>query len=147
MLNIAGKATNVDELLDIDESNLSNEFAHQAAIYGWISNLVVSAEAKFVEAKQRREEEYAACYVDIRQEFDDNKLKYTESKLDAEIKLEFSYQKAKRAENEAERKHKELKALAEALRMRADMLISMGATIRSEQQMLGMHINDKPRRG
>lgn len=137
----AQRSININNLLAIDMADISNDFAHQAAIYGWIANLVAAAEARHASSKHKRETEYADAYVHYREELSLSG-KPTEAMVNNAIMLDDTYQLAKQEELAAEQEYKTLKALSDALKMRADMLISLGAHVRAERDMTALHIND-----
>ena len=131
----------VSSILHIDGEDLSNEYASQASVYGWIATMVADAELGYNKLKHEREIQYAEAYDAIRYDYENRGEKFTEAKLNASVALDELYIKAKKWEREAEHKYKTYKLILDAMKMRADMLISLGAHLRAEQYMTGMKIN------
>jgi len=138
---LGNRKVDILSLLSIDENDLANEFAQQAALYGWIGHLTAKAEYSASIAKHQTEIEYAAADDNARFQMDAAGEKTTEGKVKAAIDLDEQYIAAKQEENRLWKEYKVLRSLSDAMRMRADMLISMGAHLRAEQEMTGMKIN------
>ena len=85
----------VSNILRIDATELSNEYASQASVYGWIVTLVADAELRYNSAKHEREIDYAQAYEDVRCDFEDRGEKITEAKLNASVTLDSKYIEAK----------------------------------------------------
>lgn len=138
---LGNKKVNILSLLEINESDLASEFAQQAALYGWVGHLTAEAEYRASVAKHKTEIEYASADDNIRFKADVHNEKITEAKVKAAIDLDEQYIEAKEDENRCWKEYKVLRSLSDALKMRADMLISMGAHLRAERDMTGMKIN------
>lgn len=133
---------NVGDLLNVDVDDLSNEYAQQASVYAWIANLVAEADYALSSAKHARELEYAQAYEYYRGELSASGGKPTEATIGAAITMDDAYSSSRNRELECERTYKMLRALLDALKMRADMLVSLGAHLRAELNMTGAHVND-----
>lgn len=138
---LGNRKVDILSLLEIDESDLANEFAQQAALYGWVGHLTAEAEYNASVAKHQTEIEYASADDNARFQMDAAGEKTTEGKVRAAIDLDEQYIEARQEENRRWKEYKTLRSLSDALKMRADMLISMGAHLRAEQEMTGMKIN------
>lgn len=140
-VKIGAEQINVRDLLTIDETNLSNEYARQASLYGWVVVLVAEAELEASLAKQSRELSYAEAYEYWRKELEKIHGKVTEAMVSAAVTADGDYIAAKTFESKKESEHRLLRGIADALKMRADMLISLGAHLRAEQDMTNMRVN------
>lgn len=133
-------------MLSINEDNLSNEFAAQAALYGHIAVLTAEAEEAVANAKNTRE--LAEAEADeywrkkLRMDAEVTGVKVTESVVHSAVVLDEGVISAKTKELNMIARHKKMKAVTDALKMRGDMLISLGAHFRAEVNMIGMHTNE-----
>ena len=137
-----GLKIDVTAIMAIEAANLSNEFASQASLYAWIANAVAEAESDAARAKHDREVEEAGSYEHWRAVLIQEHGKATEAMVDAQVKLDSDVLDAKVKELDAQRQFRILRALSDALKMRADMLVSMGAHLRAEAGMTGMVSNE-----
>lgn len=137
---------NTDELLRINQVALSDEFAGQAARYGYFAAMAAGAEATYRAAKRRTEIVYAEADEELRREFAESESgrKVTEAVVKAAIMLDEDYCSAVEQELEALYNYKLLQALVNAFEQRASMLQSLGAHIRHEYDMTDMHILEDP---
>lgn len=134
---------NVDDLFYIDNTDLTTEYSKQAAYYARYTTLAARANLDAKKSTVHREREYAELDEHYREELRENGIKVTEPMIKEAIRNDEDYAEAVDAEVDAKHKHAILKSICEALKMRADMLISMGAHMRQEMSMTGMSIKDK----
>lgn len=128
--------------MDIDSNNLTQEFSAQASTYAYYALQLAEADYKAGIATSNREQTYANLDKVYRDAFMAAGKKVTETQLTSAVTDDEDYQAAKAAELEAKHKVRVLKAVVDALQMRADMLISLGAQTRSEMGMVGMRTNE-----
>lgn len=141
-VEVDGRVYNVDDLLDIDQNALSDEFASQASRYGYFAVLAAIAEVKMREAKHTVEMTYAEVDLAVRQELLKRDGKTTEASVRAEVLLDEQYIADVEAELKAQRDYNVLRALVNALEQRANMLVSLGAHMRHEYEMTDMNTRD-----
>lgn len=130
---------NTNELLRIDQTSLSDEFAGQAARYGYFAAIAAGAETMYRAAKRRAEVVYAEADEEIRREFAESGKKVTEAVVKAAIMLDEDYCEAVEQELDLLYNYKLLQALVNAFEQRANMLQSLGAHVRHEYDMTDMH--------
>jgi hypothetical protein len=123
----------LDEYVPIDESNLSLEFARHATKYAYIAMLSSKAEAMWLCAKESRERAEKQMISDLKAA-----QKITDTT--AEAMAELSAAEFRDYELSCKSQHLLLKAVVDAMNARKDMLISLGAHLRAEQDMTGSFI-------
>lgn len=133
----------VEKLLTIDQSNLAEEFTKQAATYAYWSGQLAEAERIRAVVDNRKDQEYAAADAYYRDELDSKGQKYTEAVIRGLVTRDEDYQKFVEEMHNADYVYNALRGLLKALDMRSSMLISLGATLRAEQDMTGMTIRDR----
>lgn len=143
-INSVAKEYDVAELLEIDENNLSTEFAQQAAVFGYFATAQAAAEDVAERRKIEKEREYAKADEYWRAWHDKREKKYTETVIRSTVIRDDDYIKAETYYNNAAHDANMLKLIVRALGQRADMLISLGAHLRAEMEMTGMNIRQKP---
>lgn len=137
-----GMEVTMRELFEVFADDLSSEYAKQAPRLAWLGVLEARAEANFVAAKNAREREYAKAQRYYRTPGKTpNDIKVTDAAVDALCKTDIGYVEALDKEADALEYHKIVKALSYAMRQRGDMLVSLGATQRSEFDSTAMHVN------
>jgi hypothetical protein len=137
------KSIDVGELFDIDENNLTKEFAHQASLYAYFGNLAAEAEREIGIAAIDKDQEMAILDANLRKKHEVRDEKYTETMIRNEILTNEKYLALMDDEGEAKYDFKVIKSIVSALEMRAQMLISIGSHIRHEMDMEGMNIKDR----
>jgi len=137
------KPINLSEVLDVYEERLTEHFAEQASIFGFFSVQLAEADRLFGIAKLGVDQEYALADAHYRNEHIEFEEKYTEPSIKAEIALDEDYQKALDKQYQAKYNMDVIKSIVNALKMKADMLISMGAHLRQEYDMTGMTIREQ----
>lgn len=131
----------LDNLLPIGQ-DLSHEFSHQPSLYAYVAMVAARAEACWLEAKRELARTYAATDQEVRRDLTASDERITEGKVEAEVKLRKGYYEALIFELDCREQYLVAKVVAEAMDMRANMLISLGAHLRAEAQQTGMRIND-----
>ena len=130
----------IDDIFNIDETNISKEFAQQASVYAFFATLAALAERKAADADFLKDQEYAQADQACREELDEGSIKYTEAVIKSMVLTDAGYTKRVKNHVIMEYDYKLLKAIAEALKQRADMLISLGAYLRHEMDQTSMNI-------
>lgn len=144
-VHVDGKDVSVRDLLDIDETNLSNEYASQSARYAYFAVLEQQAHVIWQQAKEAREREEAAAFVSYKN--DESQVpkggRSVSDKLAEElVSDDAECNVAKDIEMEAEHDYLVLRAVTRAFYMRASMLQSFGANLRHEHDMDGISIRE-----
>jgi hypothetical protein len=141
-LNLEGVGSiKPDDLLPIDDSDLNGEFTRQASLYAYVATLAARAEAYWLESKRDIERTHAETDKEVRRDLMMCDEKVTEGKVKAEIEVRRGYRDAQMQELDDREQYLILKALTNAMQMRGDMLVSLGAHLRHEANMTGMQIN------
>jgi hypothetical protein len=127
--------------LEINTQDLSSEFTHQAAMYAHWSRLQAQAEAMVNTLANEKDLEYAAADSEYRQQLISRGEKFTEKVIEGLVLRDDDYQQVVEAWLKAKELYQTLRGVTYAFSMRADMLVSLGAHLRAEATMAGMHIN------
>lgn len=130
----------ISDFVTIDEENLNHEFTRQASLLAYVSHMMVMAEHKYNQLKATREIAQAEADAYYREELDKKSVKYTEAKIKSMVTIDEECQIAIETEAEALVEYKHLKVLAEAVKERGAMLISLGAMLRAEADLTGQTI-------
>lgn len=134
---------NLSDLLNIDSSNLSQEYATQAARYGFFATELAKLDRRVKQLELERDAEYANADLEYRKQLTIQGTKYTETTIRSMVLTDDGYCKAEESLRDSIQERDSIKALVKALEMRAEMLISLGAMMRQEYQMTGMTIKDE----
>lgn len=137
---VDGKTYTIKEALMVDETNIGEAFATQSGRYFYAAALAGQAEALYNEAKNNCERVYADTELAYRDELATSGVKTTEAMIKAYVVGDKTYIKAQTDENNALRDWKIMKAFADGLRQRGEMLISLGAHMRAEMDMTNMNL-------
>ena len=132
----------VDSLTHIDQSNLDDEFAKQASLYAYVAMLLSKAKKLLDDAKTSKELLYAMLDKRIRDSAARTGTRTTEKGIEQEIIRNDEYVVETLAVNEAQHTYDTLKAIVDALQMKSDMLINLGAHLRSESNITNLHIKE-----
>lgn len=146
-VTLSGKKVSVKELLEIDEADLSTEFAAQAARYAYFAVLEAKSERRLseaVEARKIEEAEAFAFYKSDPESIPQGSKTVTDGYANQLVKLDDICIAAKQLEIDLQYDYKILRAVSAAFHMRADMLRSLGAALRHEQDMTGMATRENP---
>jgi hypothetical protein len=133
----------VQELLDIDDTNLSKEFANQASLYGYFATMAVKAEHRASILAMKREQEYALADQEYREELEEQGKKSTEPMIKNLVMSDENYAKVLEQEYVAKYDYDIIKAVTKAMEQRAQMLISLGNFMRHEYEMTDMKIRER----
>lgn len=135
----------VHELLDIDQTSLSNEYAAQAARYAYVAVLCVQAREAYNEAKSEREAVEAEAFTDYKNDPESiptGGRSVSDALADKLTKQDSEYVQACIYERDAHLRYRLLEVVMKAFEMRADMLQSMGAHLRHEAEMQGLSVRE-----
>jgi hypothetical protein len=133
----------LEDMLIVDQSDLSTAMAKQSATYGYVGMLQASSEKYNVTCKRNMEVGYAAADERVRADYKERGVKYTEAVVKAGVEQSRAYQALVDDYDDSTFAVKIIKMLISALEMKANMLISLGALIRSEIGMTGMYIKEE----
>ena len=140
VLPLGDKDVRVGDLLGIDNSDVSYEFSTQAARLVWVATLAAVADVDLNDAKLAKDVASAQVELRIRRELSGEKT--TEAYIRALVTVDQEYMDVVATESDALLHFKIMRAVADAMRQRGDMLVSLGANLRQELEMTGMHINE-----
>jgi len=143
-LTINDKPVNVREMLDVNQDDLSNEFAAQASRYAYVAVMAAQAEWAMNEAKDAVKQEEATAFMEAKKLVGDNGKTITDGQAEQMVKIDEVCVELHQKQNEAEYKFKVLQALAKSFEQRADMLQSLGAKARAEYDMTAMKMSEIP---
>lgn len=142
-LGEAGEETlNLDNIVPIT-GDLSEEFARQPSLYAYVAMMSANCESLYGAAKAGTERTKALTDKEVRRKAKaDPTVKYTEAQIANLITLDKDVEEAEVTEAGYRYQYLVLRALTNAMDMRAQMLISLGAHIRAESEQTGMLIRD-----
>ena len=144
-VTIGGKDVSVGELLAIDETDLSSEYAAQAARFAYVCVLKAQAKREWGEAERIRKEDEAKAFVDYKsdpEQIPEGSKTVTDGFAKQLVDSDERVNELRQHEIEAEYGYRVLEALSDALGQRAQMLISLGADLRQEMDQTSMHLNE-----
>ena len=139
-IELNGKKQKLSDFTAVDENMLSQEFSQQASKMAYIGHMMVEAEMAYNDRKTEREILEAEIDADSRAVLEEDGVKYTEAKIRGMVVVDEERIKAVNDEADAYEAYKKLKVLADAMRIKGDMLISLGALVRAEADLTGMTI-------
>lgn len=131
------------EIFDIDDSNLTKEFAGQSAMYAYFAAMQAKSDYGASQISFALEQEQAEADAAARMEMEKDGRKYTEAVIKGMISLDDECTKLNESLIGQKYETKLLKAICDALEMRANMLISMGSHIRHEMDQTGISIKER----
>jgi len=129
-----------DKLFDIDETNLTKEYAKQASLYAYYGTLYNEADRALMKSDAYKDSLYAELDLEYRKELQDEKA--TEGRIKSMVISDADYEKSVTQVTYCTYRKGVLKTIMDALKMRADMLVSMGAHLRAEYDQTGMVIRN-----
>lgn len=144
-VEIDGKVLSVSDLLEVDEANLSDEFATQASRFAYFAVLAAQAEHKWLMAKKNTKEIQADAFLAAKEDHENIPVggkTVSDALAESLALLDEEHAKAQEEELKALRAYKVVRAITDAFEQRMHMLQSLGASIRDEQQMTGMAVKD-----
>jgi len=130
----AGKDYEVDlnEALAFDEHSLNKAYTEQASLYAWWA----AARAIAIKYKEKLKKQLnlrrSNLMIQFRKESEEKILKWTLSDIEARILADTDYDLTAEKVIEAEHNVDLLTAVCEALEHRREMLVSLGANVRTE---------------
>jgi hypothetical protein len=130
----------LDAVLEMGE-DINSEFSRQAANYAYIATLAAKAAMLEMEANHQKDVAYAETYKTVRRRLSLSGEKFTEAVVNSDVEVDEAYRDAVGAQTFYKGQNLLMKALTRAMEMKADMLISKGAHLRSELAQTDMHIN------
>jgi len=148
-IKIAGKewSGSLRDVIRIQESRLSEEFAEQPSIYAWFAALTEVAGAEYENKKFGLSVLKANTEKRVRYELFAKGEKTTESAVSSLVQTDDTLINANMALLEVERQYSLLRAVTKSLEQRKDMLIALGAMKRQEMFQVDMGIDiEKVRR-
>ena len=120
------KTIDIGKLFNIDEDNLTKEFANQASLYAYFSTLQADIERNLAIISIKRDQEYASADEYHRHYLDKREKKYTEAVIKSLVIRTEEYMIVDQEFVDATYDLNVIKAIVRALQMRAEMLISIG---------------------
>lgn len=132
----------LDALLDINEQDLSTEYSRQASRYASFATRLAMLDHNVSRARAALEQERAVADTFWRDDMKNKGVKYTETVIASIVAVDDTVMKAEANYHSAVQQRDYVRAIVRALEMRAEMLISLGATLRQEASMTGMRINE-----
>ena len=142
-LNGAYKTFPLLDILEIHEDDLTGDFMDQASLYGYFSVLAAAADDAAARSESNKDQEYAQADLAVREEAERNGQKTTENQIKSLVLVDEAYSKMVDAAFVTKYDLKLIKAIVAALEARANMLISLGAMVRHEQDMTGMNTKER----
>ena len=142
-VEIRGKKISIRELFPINEYDLDKEYREQAALYAYFVNEMANAEEAHAAAVADREFAVAECDEYYREKFHLEDRKVTENVIKSSIIQDDEYGRAINREISAKHYYSTLKGIVKAMELRADMLRSLGAHMRSEYEMTNMTVKSR----
>lgn len=125
-------SSSLDEDLFVDRFNLSQEFEKHASRFAWYSTCYELAIDYENRVKTELERAYANLDSTFRKQMEQLGLKFTEKKIEGLVLTHATYIQLQDALNEAKLQTGLLKAAKDAMIMKKDCLISLGANQRAE---------------
>lgn len=124
--------------IEIDTRDLQSEYARVSADIAHYSECLAEAYRSLNSAKLQKDVEEARLYLLHRNMGRDAQGKLpTETTIQSRVRLEPTYLAASEVIIEAELQVKMLGGVCEAIRTKRDMLVSLGATVRTEMKSTG----------
>lgn len=139
-----GKSHNTDlrKDLPIFQDDLSDEFANQSVLYAYYAILAAKAEAAFKECKMKLVNAESRADAQVRQQLEENGVKITEARVRSGIMQDGVVMQVRETLMLAEKDSLIMRAIEAAFKMRADMLIRLGAMQRSEMSQINTNIKE-----
>jgi len=137
------KKFDLNKIFDIDENDLTKEFTSQASVYAYFATAAAEADYEASIGTADQEASYADADKYYRDTLSHKGEKYTEGVIRSMVLLDADYDNAVQDELLAKYNARVLKAIVNAMEMRAQMLMSVGSHIRHELDMTGMNIRER----
>lgn len=142
-ITIDDQAYTYRDLFEIDDTSIADEFMTQSARFAYLAAKAGAAEALYEEAKSDLETLYADIDREVRIDYKHDKL--TEPKIKQLILSDDDYVDQVHKVNRRLHDWRVLKALADAMRQRGELLRSIGAWQRTEYEITDMKVKQKLR--
>jgi hypothetical protein len=142
---VGKKDISIRELLDVDDADLSNEFAAQSARYAYFAVLAARAKQDWQGAVDARKREEATAFVEFKSDKElvpPGSRTVTDGLANNYVDMDDRVAEFRNTAHELETRYRVMEAIARSLEMRANMLQSIGADRRKEQEMTGMHVDN-----
>lgn len=145
LFDVNGKDVEYDlrEVFEVRESDITSEMVRQASLYGFFSAMQSKMEHEAVRAKARKERAYGKADEEAREEIINSGEKIREAAVRGIVLNHPKYIEAEKDYQEMVYRKDVLYQVCRTLHMKSEMLISIGAQMRSEQSMTGMRIKEK----
>ena len=122
----------LNRVIDINPINIDEHFRRVPAELAYYNNEYANAVERFLTAKMNTEKSWAQAYKDAAQAAEVNGKKITVAALNAEVELTLFYQAARAELASAEADKQRCRGKVETVSAKKEMLISLGAHLRSE---------------
>jgi len=119
--------------VSVDDTNLNGEFVKLSSAYAYYSAEYADAVDKEAKAKFLVKKTYAERYLFLREDLQNAGVKVTEAILDSHVQIDTLYQQAYMLHIEAQTNKTEVWGILEALKVKRDSLITIGANMRAER--------------
>lgn len=133
----------IGKLFNIDQTNLSSEFANQASMYAFFAVLAANADKVLAMKTLLCDQEYATADGYHRNQMDLDGKKFTEAVVKSMVVRDEEYCKTLEDKENASYDLDIIKAVVRAFEQRAMMLQSLGSYLRHEYDMQGMNIRER----
>ena len=137
----------VKALLSIDDTDLPNEYACQAARFAYYAVLAAHAERAWLNAVRLRKAAEAEAFVFFKNSVDDipkGGRTVSDSLANNLVACDAEVREYRNREVETQYQWHMMRDLAKSFEQRANMLQSLGANLRHEQDMTGRVVRDDP---
>lgn len=126
----------LDDCVEIDELAIQDEYIRVSPDYAYWSERYSEAYKHHLELELNRKTIKAQAAKEVRAQIEGMRSagRVTVAEVDADVEVNSEYLVAKMAEIEADAKVKKLQGILEALRIKKEMLISLGAHLRQDMQ-------------
>jgi hypothetical protein len=146
-IDVLGKEVDVKELMEIDDTNLSNEFAAQSTRFAYFAVLAAKARLEWMESIRERKQEEAAAFQAFKASDDlipPGSRGVTDGYASQLVEVDENCVTLRISENKAEYRYRLMEALSSAFQMRGSMLQSIRANLQAEMEMIGMSVQEHP---
>ena len=130
----------IQNMLVINDQQLSKEYTQQASTFSFFAVLEARAEKAMADVDLLEAQEYSAADEAARTEFKEAGAKFTEAVIKSQVLQNDAYLESRKVLDNAKFLYRLLRMINDSWRMRADMLVSLGAHARAEMGMTDMKI-------
>lgn len=134
VLDVFGKPYEVTlpDLVKIGEETINDDISRQPGLYAFYASALADAKLRRDAAAQALKDTRAATDLDYRKQAEEMQLKSTEKKIEALVELHGAVVKRKELALVAEGNVGKLEAIVRAFDHRKEMLITLGANLRTD---------------